>query len=55
MKYSARQLRWNGEYWTCYLQWWTNCECNKQEKMVEIHQVKRPSMDDIKNAYFNSY
>lgn len=50
MKYQAKHLRWNGEFWTCTLERWEGCECNKQSKKVEIHQVKRPSLSEIKNC-----
>lgn len=48
MKYRAKHLRWNGEFWTCILEWWEYCECNKQSKKVLIRQEKRPSLSEIK-------
>lgn len=50
MNYRARQLKFNGTFWTCILEYWTGCECSKQKKEVEIHQVKRPSLKEIKDC-----
>lgn len=50
MKYRAKHLKFNGTFWTCTLEWWEECECNKQSKKVEIHQVKRPSLIEIKEC-----
>lgn len=49
MKYRVKHLRFNGTLWTCTLEWWEECECNKQSKKVEIHQVNRPSLLIIKD------
>lgn len=52
MIYSARKLRWNGLFWTCILEWHDGCVCSKMSKEVEIHQVKRPSLEIIKSIAF---
>lgn len=50
MKYSVKHLKFNSTFWTCDLEYWTGCECSKQTKKVEIHQVKRPSLKEIKDS-----
>lgn len=50
MKYRAKHLKFNGTFWTCVLERWEGCECTSESKKVEIHQVKRPSLKEIKEA-----
>lgn len=49
-KYSAKHLRWKGEYWECTLMRWSGCECNAESTKVLIRQEKRPSLKDIKDC-----
>lgn len=50
MKYSAKHLRWKGEYWECILERWNGCQCNSEAVKVLIRQEKKPSLEDIKKA-----
>lgn len=50
MNYSVKHLRFNGTFWTCELSRWEGCVCTSKTIKVEIHQVKRPSLLEIKNC-----
>lgn len=50
MNYRVKKLKYNGSFWVCILERWTGCECSKETTNVEINQIKKPSLLEIKNS-----